>query len=94
MVSHGRSKGRFRGSEHIKKTQRIMVERNTDNIGIRTITPEFITALRELQKAMEGEAERAGLYTEDDVVALVKEIRSELATERQNNLQTEGESQS
>ncbi len=71
-----------------------MVEHNTDNIGIRTITPEFITALRELQKAMEGEAERAGLYTEDDVVALVKEIRSELATERQNNLQTKGVTQS
>ncbi|MBR0167282.1 MAG: hypothetical protein IJQ08_01280 [Synergistaceae bacterium] len=71
-----------------------MVERNADNIGIITRTPEFITALRELQKAMEGEAERAGLYTEDDVVALVKEIRAELATERQNNLHTKGESQS
>ncbi|MBQ3346085.1 MAG: hypothetical protein II876_02725 [Synergistaceae bacterium] len=48
-------------------------------------------ALRELQNAMEGEAERAGLYTEDDVVALVKEVRAELAAERLLN--TKGESQ-
>ena len=48
-------------------------------------------ALRELQNAMEGEVERAGLYTEDDVVALVKEVRAELAAERLLN--TKGESQ-
>ncbi len=42
-------------------------------------------ALEKIQKAMEGEAERAGLYTEDDVVALVKEVRAELAAERLHN---------
>ena len=40
-----------------------------------------VYAMKELQKAMEGEAERAGLYTEDDVVTLVKEVRRELSRE-------------
>ena len=35
----------------------------------------FDAALKELQMAMEGEAEKAGLYTDEDVVKLVKEIR-------------------
>jgi len=38
----------------------------------------FIHALHELQEAMKGEAERLGIKSEDDVVALVKEIRAEL----------------
>ena len=39
-------------------------------------------ALRELQIAMRGEAEKAGLYTEEDVVKLCKEVRKELWEER------------
>jgi antitoxin PrlF len=35
-------------------------------------------ALREFQEAMRGEAEKAGIYTEEDVNKLVKEIRKEL----------------
>ncbi len=34
-----------------------------------------IEALREAQLAFAGEAERAGLETEEDVVALIKELR-------------------
>jgi AbrB family looped-hinge helix DNA binding protein len=39
-------------------------------------------ALREAQRAFEGEAERLGLKTEEDVVALVKEVRAEKAAAR------------
>lgn len=36
-----------------------------------------MVTLREAQRAFAGEAERAGLKTEGDVVALVKEVRSD-----------------
>ena len=39
-------------------------------------------ALRQFQKDMEGEAEKAGLLTEDDVVALCRETRRELSGAR------------
>ncbi|MCL2338303.1 MAG: AbrB/MazE/SpoVT family DNA-binding domain-containing protein [Firmicutes bacterium] len=32
-------------------------------------------ALKEFQKAMEGEAEKAGLHSDDDVVALIAKMR-------------------
>ena len=35
-------------------------------------------ALREFQEGMEGEAERAGIHSEEDLNKLVKEIRKEL----------------
>ena len=35
-------------------------------------------ALRELQEAMRGEAEKAGINSEDDVVNLCKEVRKEV----------------
>ena len=38
-------------------------------------------ALREAQAAFSGEAERAGLKSEDDVVALMKEFRRERTVE-------------
>ena len=34
-------------------------------------------AIKQLQDAFEGEAEKAGIYNEDDVVALVKQVRAE-----------------
>ena len=34
-----------------------------------------IYALKTLQKAMEGEAEKTGLITEDDIISLCREIR-------------------
>ena len=36
-------------------------------------------ALRQLQKDMEGEAEKAGLFTEADVVKFCREVRKELS---------------
>ena len=39
-------------------------------------------ALKKFQKEMEGEAEKAGLLTEDDVVALCRDVRKELSGER------------
>ena len=40
-------------------------------------------ALQEIQQSFEGEAERLGLKTEDDVVFLVNEIRREAYMEKQ-----------
>ena len=34
-------------------------------------------AMRKMQKAMEGEAERVGWKSEEDVVAFIKELRAE-----------------
>ena len=34
-----------------------------------------VYAMQVLQKEMKGEAERAGLYSDDDITALVKELR-------------------
>jgi len=36
-------------------------------------------ALRQLQRDMEGEADKVGLLTEDDVVALCRSVREELS---------------
>jgi len=41
-----------------------------------------VVALKQLQKEMDDEAERASLITEDDVVALCRDIRKELSGER------------
>ena len=41
-----------------------------------------LIALEKLQDAMKGEAEKAGLQSEEDVVALCKETRRELYEER------------
>ena len=43
---------------------------------VRIVKPA-IYAMQELQKAMEGEAAKAGLETDEDVIAFVKQIRSE-----------------
>jgi AbrB family looped-hinge helix DNA binding protein len=37
-----------------------------------------IYALKTLQKAMKGEAEEAGLTTEDDIISLCREVRAEV----------------
>ena len=38
-----------------------------------------VIALKQFQKEMDGEAEKAGLITEDDVVALCRDVRRELS---------------
>ena len=60
-----------------------------DGEEVRIVNPA-VHALREIQEAMKGEAERVGWKSDDDVVAYIKEIRSE----RQNNSHTEGDTQS
>lgn len=42
-------------------------------------------ALEKIQESFEGEADRLGLETEEDVVNLVKEIRKEAYQEKQDN---------
>jgi AbrB family looped-hinge helix DNA binding protein len=37
-----------------------------------------IYAIKTLQKAMEGEAEKAGLTSEEDIIALCREVRAEI----------------
>jgi AbrB family looped-hinge helix DNA binding protein len=44
-----------------------------------------MVALREIQQAFAGEAQRLGLKDEDDVTALVKEVRKEMWDERNAN---------
>ncbi|MCL2547024.1 MAG: AbrB/MazE/SpoVT family DNA-binding domain-containing protein [Oscillospiraceae bacterium] len=43
-----------------------------------TVVNPVRLAIEEVQKAFEGEAERLGLKTEEDVVALVKEVRRQM----------------
>ncbi|MCL1844992.1 MAG: AbrB/MazE/SpoVT family DNA-binding domain-containing protein [Defluviitaleaceae bacterium] len=44
--------------------------------GVALLNPTMMT-LEKIGRAFEGEAERLGLGTEDDVVAMIKEIRKE-----------------
>ena len=40
-----------------------------------TVANASLVALKKLQDGMAGEADKAGLFTEDDVVAMIKEYR-------------------
>ena len=51
--------------------------------GVYTILNPLSLAIENAQKAFEGEADRLGLKTEEDVVNLVKEVRKEM-WEKQN----------
>ena len=51
----------------------IFLQKDNDII----IKNSAMIALEKIQKAFEGEAERLGLETEDDVVQLIKEYRKE-----------------
>jgi hypothetical protein len=42
------------------------------------VTNVNIYAIKTLQKAMAGEAERAGLTSEDDIATLCREVRAEI----------------
>lgn len=37
-----------------------------------------VSAFHNIKKAMEGEAEKAGIYTDDDVLKFVKDIRGNI----------------
>ncbi len=49
----------------------------------------YMVAIQNVQNAFEGEAERLGLETEQDVVDLVDEVRREIRTEKQDDIQCE-----
>ena len=46
----------------------------TDEGGVRIVS-SAVYALLKIQKQMKGEAKKAGLHTEDDVLKLIKSIR-------------------
>jgi antitoxin component of MazEF toxin-antitoxin module len=43
-----------------------------------TIENPVVSAMRKLQKEMSGKFEEAGLNTDDDIMALVREVRAEV----------------
>ncbi len=49
------------------------------------IANSAMLALQKIQSSFEGEAERLGLETEDDVVDLVKEVRREAQSAKHGN---------
>jgi len=58
----------------IKEGDKVLFINNGKNI---ILTNAAVAAFTDLQEAFTGEAERLGLQDEDDVVAMVKEIRRE-----------------
>jgi AbrB family looped-hinge helix DNA binding protein len=50
-----------------------------DSHGRVFIENSVVVALREAQRAFEGEAERLGLTSDEDVVAMIKEVRAQRA---------------
>ena len=52
--------------------------------GTLVIKPANYNPLKALQDLMEGEAEKVGLNTEEDIYRFMKEIRKELAEERRS----------
>ncbi len=54
-----------------------------DETGYRIVNAALI-ALQEAQKEFAGEAERLGLQDEDDVVAMIKDVRKQRRQEKQS----------
>jgi len=83
-------KERIESSKMTSKGQITLPKAIRDQLGLKTgdtvtfveidsvvyLVHDFKSAVRLMQKAMEGQAEKVGLRTEEDVVNLVKEIRS------------------
>ena len=79
-------KGQVIIPRHICEKLKLSEGDNVDLVyegGKLTIEPPLIAALHEFQKGMEGEAEKAGLHSDDDVVNLIMEMRRE--EERKRN---------
>jgi AbrB family looped-hinge helix DNA binding protein len=66
----------------IKEGDKVVFINNGKSI---IIVNAAMAAFNELQEAFRGEAERVGLKDEDDVTAMVKEIRKEMWEERNGN---------
>lgn len=58
----------------IKEGSKVLFFRQGDEVVIKNAA---MIALEKIQKEFEGEAERLGLETEEDVVKLIKEFRKE-----------------
>ena len=61
--------------ELIKEGDKVVFVEEDDRVFIANAS---LVALKRMEKVMEGKAEKAGIKNEDDVVALVKEVRKEL----------------
>lgn len=61
----------------LKEGSKILFFKRGNDIVIKNAT---MLALEEIQKEFEGEAERLGLESEEDVVKLIKEFRKERKT--------------
>ena len=53
------------------------------------IANSAMVALKKIQSSLEGEAERLGLETEEDIVNLVKEVRRESQREKKGTIKWE-----
>ena len=79
------SKGQITIPKHIRDKldlaagKKVYIIQNGDDIII-SGSPEHpaIRAMKKLQKGMEGKFEKAGIYTEDDIIKLCKEVRAEV----------------
>ncbi len=67
---------------NLKEGDKIMFKESGEGV---LMLNSSITAFKQFQKEMEGEAEKAGLCSEDDVVALCREVRTELSEKRNAN---------
>ena len=79
------SKGQITIPKHIRDElnlsagEKVYITQNGDNVIISN-SPEHpaLRAMKKLQKEMEGKFEEAGIYTEDDILKLCKEVRAEV----------------
>jgi antitoxin PrlF len=60
---------------NLKEGDKVIFVEEDDKVFIANAS---LVALKRMEKVMEGKAEKAGIRNEDDVVALVKEVRREL----------------
>src|SRR5690554_5037662 len=60
---------------NLKEGDKVIFVEEDDRVFIANAS---LVALKRMEKVMEGKAEKAGIRNEDDVVALVKEVRREL----------------
>jgi len=68
---------RIRKRMNLKTGDKIMfIEGDSDNAV--TIINSSVAALKKLQTAMEGEAEKAGIMNDDDILDLCADVRREL----------------
>ena len=62
---------------NLKTGDKIIFFENDDDNAV-TIANSSVAALRKFQAAMEGEAQKAGIMDENDVIALCADVRKEL----------------